>query len=564
MSTGVSPGTADRYRQPMATLELGPLLRYVGETEAVIWVETNEPCEVTVLETTEPTFCVGGHHYGLLIVDGLEPGETYEYEVALDGERRWPLEDSELPPSAIRTLGGDTPLHLNFGSCRVSLPHHPPFTLPKDDDSDAREFDALSTLTKEMQARPRDQWPQALVLLGDQVYADEVSLETLAFIRKRRDTRQPPGEEVADFEEYTRLYQESWSDPAIRWLYSTVSCSMVVDDHDINDDWNISEAWVEEMRQTDWWAERECAGIASYWLYQFIGNLSPELLRESELLRKVREADDGWETLREFAANDRGVRDGARWSYCRDLNRTRLIMIDSRCGRVLEEGSRSMLDEAEWEWLEQHLEGDFDHLLIGTSDPFLLAPGLHHLERWGEALCGGAWGGRAAEAGEKLRRALDFDHWAAFGESYERLAKLLENAGAGRYGSAPASITVLSGDVHHAYLAEIAFKRSAGVESAVWQAVCSPFRNALDEKERKVIDAGASRGGALVGRALSRLAGVKPDPIRWRLVEGPYYDNQVASLQIEGRRATLRLHRTVGDPEADDRELHTSFERELA
>jgi hypothetical protein len=548
----------------MATLTLGPLLRYVGETEAVIWVETNEPCDVSVLDATESTFSVGGHHYALVVVDGLKPGGTYEYEVALDGERRWPEPDSELPPSAICTLGGDGALHINFGSCRVSLPHHAPFTLPKDEDSNAREFDALHTLTKEMLRRPREEWPQALVLLGDQVYADEVSLETLAFIRKRRDTRQPPGEEVADFEEYTRLYQESWSDPTIRWLFSTVSCSMVVDDHDVNDDWNISQAWVEDMRKTDWWAERECAGIASYWLYQFIGNLSPERLRESELLAKVRAAEDGWEVLRAFAANDRGERDGARWSYCRDLNSTRLIVIDSRCGRVLEEGRRSMLDEQEWKWLEQHLEGDYDHLLIGTSDPFLLAPGLHHLERWGEQICGGAWGKRAAEAGEKLRRALDFDHWAAFGESYERLAKLLENAGAGRYGRPPASITVLSGDVHHAYLAEVAFKRSAGVESAVWQAVCSPFRNALDDKERRVIEAGASRPGRLVGRALARLAGVESDPIRWRLVEGPFYDNQVASLVIEGRSATLRLHRTIGDPEADDRELHTSFERALA
>lgn len=542
---------------------LGPLLRYVGETEAVIWVETGEPCEVEVLDHSDSTFCVGGHHYALVVVDGLEPGETYEYEVALDGERRWPLADSEFPASAITTAGGAGPLRLTFGSCRVSLPHHPPFTLPKDDDPDAREFDALYTLTAEMRRQPREQWPQALVLLGDQVYADEASLETLAFIRKRRDTRMPPGEEVADFEEYTRLYRESWEDPALRWLFSTLSCSMVVDDHDVNDDWNISAAWVEDMRKTDWWEERECAGIASYWLYQFIGNLSPELLRESELLQSVRDADDGWETLREFAANDRGVRDGARWSYCRDFGGTRLIVIDSRCGRVLEEGRRSMLDEQEWRWLEQHLEGDFDHLLIGTSDPFLLAPGLHHLERWGEAVCGGAWGDRAAGLGEKLRRAMDFDHWASFGESYERLAGLIEGAGAGRYGSAPASITVLSGDVHHAYLAEVAFKRSSGVQSSVWQAVCSPFRNALDDKERKVIDFGASRGGAMVGRALSRLAGVDSEPIRWRVCEGPYYDNQVATMTIDGRGARLQIERTIGDPESDDRKLHTSLDRSL-
>ncbi len=547
----------------MAKLVLGPLLRYVGETEAVVWVETDEECEVEVLGTTEPTFCVAGHHYAIVCVDGLEPGETRAYEVALDGRSRWPEPDSAFPPSVIRTLGGDDELQLCFGSCRVSLPHFAPYTLPKEEHDDGREFDALYTLTKEMREREPEQWPKALMLLGDQVYADEVSPETLAFMRKRRDMRDPPGEEVADFEEYTRLYREAWADPAIRWLFSTVSVSMVVDDHDVNDDWNISQAWVDDMCEQEWWPKRERAAIAAYWLYQFIANLSPELIRDSELLGDVRAADDGWEVLCGFAANERGIREGARWSYCRDLGGVRLIVLDSRCGRILEEGERSMMNEDEWEWLEQHLHGDFDHLLIGTSDPLLLAPGLHHIERWGEAICAGAWGERWAEWGEKLRRELDFDHWAAFGASFVRLSKLLGRVGAGEFGTAPASITVLSGDVHHAYLSEVAYPRSAGVESSVWQAVCSPFRNALDDRERKVIAAGNSRFGELVGRALSRSAGVGSEPVRWRLCEGPFFDNQVATLFFDGRSGRIRLDRTIGDPETDNRELQHSFERSL-
>jgi hypothetical protein len=547
----------------MAKLVLGPLLRYVSDTEAVVWVEADDPCEVEILGHTDSTFCVAGHHYALVIVEGLEPGSTTPYEVLLDGERRWPEADSGFPPSSIRTLGADEPLRISFGSCRVSLPHHGPYTLPKGEHSSGREFDALFSLVEEMRGADRDQWPRVLLMLGDQVYADEVSPETLAFIRKRRDVREPPGEEVADFEEYTRLYRETWEDPAIRWLLSTVSVSMVVDDHDIHDDWNISQAWVEDMRELDWWAERETAGIASYWLYQYLGNLSPELLRESELLASVRAADDGWDVVQEFAANERGLRDGARWSYCRDLGRTRLIVVDSRCGRVLDEDERSILDEEEWEWLSEHLHGDFDHLLIGTSDPVVLAPALHYAERWGEAVARGAWGEAAAERGERMRRAADFDHWAAFGESFERLMDLLARAGAGEFGQPPASITILSGDVHHAYLAELAFPRSASVRSHVWQAVCSPFRNALDERERKTIDLGDTRVPELAFKALARLAGVPRERVRWRLVEGPFYDNQVATLAIDGRSAALTLERTVGDPETDHRELHKSFERAL-
>ena len=547
----------------MAKLVLGPLLRYVGETEAVLWVETDEACEVEVLGHSEPTFCVGGHHYALVIVEDLESGSSTEYEVALDGQRRWPEPESEFPPSAIRTLGAEGPLRLAFGSCRVSLPHHGPYVLPKGEHPEGREFDALYTLVVEMLRGDPQAWPQALVMLGDQVYADEVSPETIAFIRKRRDIRKPPGEEVADFEEYTRLYRESWEDPHIRWLLSTVSTSMVIDDHDVHDDWNISAAWVEDMRELDWWAERECAGLASYWLYQFAGNLSPKLLRESDLLARIRDADDGWEVLREFAANERGVRDGARWSYCRDLGSTRLIVIDSRIGRVLDEDRRSMLNPEEWEWLEQHLRGDFEHLLIGTSDPLVLAPALHHVERWGEAVARGAWGAAAARQAEKLRRTADLDHWAAFGESFDRLTELIGRVGSGAFGAPPASITVLSGDVHHAYLAELAYPRSAGVRSNVWQAVCSPFRNALDNRERKTIDLGDTRIPARAFSTLARLAGAPRERVRWRLVEGPCFDNQVATLTLDSHSAAMKLERTTGDPETDDRKLHTSFERSL-
>ena len=66
----------------------------------------------------------------------------------------------------------------------------------------------------------------------------------------------PPGEQVSDFEEYAQLYREAWSDPDIRWLLATVPSTMIFDDHDVHDDWNISEAWVREMRATSWWDER--------------------------------------------------------------------------------------------------------------------------------------------------------------------------------------------------------------------------------------------------------------------------------------------------------------------
>jgi hypothetical protein len=105
---------------------------------------------------------------------------------------------------------------------------------------------------------------------------------------------------------------------------------------------------------------------------------------------------------------------------------------------------------------------------------------------------------------------------------------------------------VLSGDVHHAYLAEVGYPRGTGMQSNVWQAVCSPYRNPLEKKERDQIRIGWSREFEAVTRSLARLAGVRDPGIGWRLVgDGPWFDNQVATLTVDGRELHMRLDKAV-------------------
>jgi hypothetical protein len=414
-----------------------------------------------------------------------------------------------------------------------------------------------------MRQRPRDQWPQLLLCLGDQVYVDEDSPETRQFIRTRRDVSKPPHEEVADFEEYTRLYRESWGDPTLRWLFSTVGMATIFDDHDVHDDWNTSEAWVEEMEAQPWWEERIVSALMSYWVYQHLGNLSPRELDENELLQRVKEADDGGSILREFAAEVDHSVDGSRWSYARRLGRTNLVVFDSREGRVLKGRQRKIVDDREWEWIERHATGDVDHLLLTDTLPVLLTPGEHYLEAWNEAVCAGAWGRTMTRIGERVRRLLDLEHWAAFSDSFHRMVDLVRAVGAGERGRPPASVVLLGGDVHHAYLAQVAFRRGAGVKSAVYQAVCSPFRNALDSHERLVVRAGVRRPGVFLTRALARAAGVPHPEIRWRLAQSPTFDNQFATLELRGTNALLRIERIVPGDWKRPR-IETSLEQVLA
>ncbi|HEY4314645.1 MAG TPA: alkaline phosphatase family protein, partial [Actinomycetes bacterium] len=103
----------------MTALRLGPLLRHVGETDATVWVETSDPCTVEVLGHRERTWTVGGHHYALVVVSGLEPGAATAYDVRLDGAVVWPPPDdpelAALPPSRIRTQDPDSPFRIVFG-----------------------------------------------------------------------------------------------------------------------------------------------------------------------------------------------------------------------------------------------------------------------------------------------------------------------------------------------------------------------------------------------------------------------------------------------------------------
>ena len=208
--------------------------------------------------------------------------------------------------------------------------------------------------------------------------------------------------------------------------------------------------------------------------------------------------------------------------------------------------------------------GGVDHLLVASSLPWLLMPAMHHLEAWNEAVCAGAWGAPAAAVGERIRQGLDLEHWAAFDESFRRLTEIQRAVAAGERGRPPASIVTLSGDVHHAYLSEVAFRRGSGVESAVYQAVCSPFRNPLGGRERRGINAMLTRPVEGLCRGLARAARVEDPPIRWRQVgDGPWFDNQFATLTIDGRRIDLRLDKAVSDG-ADGISLECVLEQRLA
>ncbi len=516
----------------------------MGTTDATIWVETDQPCVVEILGHREHTWTVQGHHYALVLVEGLDPGSATAYDVRLDGDGVWPESDDTRPPPHIRTYEPGAAVQIAFGSCRYARSDATA-------DDDRFDADALDCYARRVAELPTEQWPEALILLGDQVYADETSPATQRRIAERRDIHAGAGVQVADFEEYTWLYHESWTDPAVRWLLATVPTSMIFDDHDVHDDWNTSRGWRQDYKRIAWWPERIIGALESYWVYQHLGNLSPGELAEDELYQRVRRADgDAAALVRQFAVDadaEADGRKGARWSYRRDFGDVRLIVIDSRCGRILDDDSRSMISHAEFEWIEQQAHGDYDHLLIGTSLPWLLPRALHDLESWNEELCSGARGERIARWSEKLRRAADLEHWGSFRRSFDRLAELVRDVACGDYAQdgadPPATVCVLSGDVHHAYAARVRFADRV-CPAAVFQLTCSPLHNFVPRAMKIAFRVSWSRAAEHTVRVLlGALARVPPMILEWDRTAGPFFGNELMTLEFRGRSADVLLEK---------------------
>jgi hypothetical protein len=566
----------------MPSLLLGPLLRYVDTTRATVWVEVDEPGTVRVEvalpdgSTTggrDDTLTLHGHHFALVVLEGLPTGERLPYTVhwrargatgAEDaGARLWPPRDWSWPASEIRTPREGDPLRLAFGSCRRA----------GDDGEESTRLvgvDALSALAHRMVDEPVEgRWPDLMLFVGDQVYADDPNPGIVERLRERHaggpDDEDDVRDEIGDFEEYTWLYHETWGHEAVRWLLSTTPTCMLLDDHDLRDDWNTSDVWREQVSALPWWRERVTGAFASYWIYQHLGNLSPDELAGDDLLNRLRGIEDDAERDRRLDEFARAADEDAgtvRWSFYRDLGTTRLVAIDSRCARRLDPADRHITGEDEWAWVRSlalgaDREEPARHLLLATTLPAFLLHGIHHAETFDEALASGRFGRVVAGWGEKLRQAADLEHWAAFHTSFRELVDLLGEVGRGE--RAPASVLLLSGDVHCSYTAQVHLPGVDPGSTVVHQLVMSPFRNPLQRAMKvanRLFDARPVRG---ILRGLAAATGVREPAVSWDVEHGPWFDNGVmtvvldpdgrAGLEVDHARrgARPRLRRTLTD-----------------
>ena len=445
---------------------------------------------------------------------GPRPDAANAYRVLLDDRPVWPPADSPYPPVGDPHPGGrrrDQPVSLIFGSCREATPHATGRELPPD------ALDAYARRLMAARRPPTCARPDRAARRPGLRRRDLGEVQRLAEAAPRAPATDAPGRPGGDFDEYTKLYLESWRDPEIRWLLSTVPSVMIFDDHEIIDDWNTSASWRADMAGSAWWDERIPAGLASYWVYQHLGNLAPGRAgRRPALPEGAVAADDATERaarLRprrptpsrratgvpvELRPRPRPDPPGHARQPLQPGARPRAA--GRCCRRPSGPGSSTRPTATTTTWWS------------ARRCPGCCRRRIHHLEAWNERLADSPGPGSPGSA-EKLRRALDLEHWAAFGRSFDALGELFRRLGegVGRAGTGSARRGVPGAGLDQRALRRRAplvrgpgRVRRPGGATPVHQLTCSPVHNQVPASMRPVMRFGWSRAGGRGVRGLAR------------------------------------------------------------
>ena len=523
----------------------GPFVRYVSHNSAVIWMEMNRTCEVTVIlsrlrrperRINAKTFRVGLRFYVMVPIEKLLPSTWYEYQINAQTTDStitavWPVRSRSgpLPYSTFQTFprGQGTNLRIAYLSCRAVQTEIEDKEIKKITEADALKVYALRILADYNHRQLR--WPHLIVMMGDQVYADMLSpymRKLISASHKAQGLPEEVSEVVLTFEEHAILYNDSWSDEDVCWLLSCIPSLMIFDDHEVIDDWNTSKEWLKKKQSQDWWFSKFEADLTAYWIYQGAGNLSPSEWRSDERMVALipptyshnRDVTPKLHSL--FSRYATGAKK-IRWSYVRDIGSTRIIVADNRARRDVI--NRKMMDDEEWNWFADSVRrSTLPNLLIVFSLPFLLPEGIHELESSSESSTQFPWNldplTNLIEAGTEvifdtdirhyIKERIDLEQWSAFSKSFNAMLDLLEEVMVGPH-TPKRLLAILSGDVHFSY--NMKGRLLKAPLHPIYQFVSSPAMNKLSSRKEQIVRLISSPLGATmieVGRIIAAAHGL--------------------------------------------------------
>ena len=538
---------------------VGPIVRATSDSSVQIWAEYAFPCTVTltVVEqnataenkpTTRSvhTVKVGVHHYTLIYLNGLQPATWYTYELViklfdeteqatLASEEEVIQQDANKLMQCFRTMDVVEPhsgqseqatrqLRIAYGSCRKS---------------EEQSIDALAAFRNWLMDRyeqREEAWPHLLLLIGDQIYADEPP----AFLKR---TYPQLAHGASTFEDFTLLYNHAWTkNKDVRQVLAVLPTYMIFDDHEITNNWNVSPTW-RAMALRHGKEQLLIDGLVAYWVYQGWGNLARGIAhQEMPLLSIMDEAElsgeDALEALRSQIRLELTGKADLPWHYTIPTQPP-IFVANARVHRtaVLENDQSAILaptrimDQAQMDEFRLWQRASSTGLsFLVSSVPVLLPPAIGLAEYgagkrlWYKSIVPLRWlGRRIARVQQKIAQRLSFDHWPLYSATWQELVQLLNTA--------EHDVLVLSGDVHFSYAMEAHGRRKKA--ATLYQFVSTPLQNLLNNKDRSLIEKQARLTHLSYGGLHSRVLPLYKADGKGRVSHDLLFQNALALVTIE-------------------------------
>ena len=268
------------------------------------------------------------------------------------------------------------------------------------------------------------------MLLGDQIYADDADHNGL-------------GKIAVTLDEYRSVYAHAWSRPPMQKLLPDLPLFMILDDHEVDDDWRWNDADREESSippynrflrqlkgipsvQCSLPKERVSAALKAYYEHQAMH--SPKML--TPLL-----TDTDGKFM--FQRDDEGT-----FAYNFIFGNAAFFVVDTRTMRS-RKGKNALLGEDQW----SALEAWFLEVKEKYAVKFLVTSGTILYPFWLD---------------------VSFDRWSGFKPDRERLFQFLaENEIEG--------VRILTGDLHSAHCVSAEIKCPSGRRIPLWEFCSTPF-----------------------------------------------------------------------------------------
>ncbi len=401
------------------TLLLGPLIGGLSPTGVTVWGRTNAPALLYawLRPGTATKVVLAGQTFldpqngltGIIQIDGLEPFTEYDYALTLKNTPPPVEEFNRFRTAPVR--GQKLSFQFAFGSCFC----------PGYNRNSGSIFQHIRQSNPDL---------SFLLLLGDQIYADEIHYNGLNRV-------------AVSLEDYREVYRHTWSNEHLKGLLCNLPVFMILDDHEVDNDWHWRDPQKElaeiplYTRFFRWLSgrprvERELtrsrvqAALQAYWEHQGL---------HAPLPQKTSPASKNTISFEDNASGP--------YSYTFEYGAVAFFIMDTRTQRVYNKTDRQVLGEEQWRDLESWLletKEPFPIKFIVTSSAFL------------NVLLGDFLG----------------DRWSSFSEERDRLLRFIsEHELHGIY--------FLTGDLHSGHAISVKLGDPPGKETRLWEFCASPF-----------------------------------------------------------------------------------------